>query len=205
MGSSTALLAAPRAVMCLCSLLLDVALYRVSRQLGLESRLRWLLLLTSHVMLVFQLRTFGNSVAAVLLAASLLLTGPGAARRLASFAGLGALTALGLFIHITTPVFVAPLWLALVAELWLARRPWRHVLLAGAVACAAALATALACAAADTWFYFGTLRRPLELTPLNNLRYNWQRSNLALHGLHPPITHLFINGFILLVGTRMTE
>ena len=59
--------------------------------------------------------------------------------------------------------------------------------------------------ATDTAFYagpasttsFGALFTHLYntpvITPLNNLRYNTQNSNLALHGLHPHYQHFLIN------------
>lgn len=59
--------------------------------------------------------------------------------------------------------------------------------------------------ATDTAFYagpasttsfralFAHLYNTPVITPLNNIRYNSQSSNLALHGLHPHYQHLFIN------------
>jgi GPI mannosyltransferase 4 len=59
--------------------------------------------------------------------------------------------------------------------------------------------------ATDTGFYNGSaatasffalfsyMRYAPIMTPLNNLRYNSQTSNLALHGLHPHYQHLLIN------------
>jgi GPI mannosyltransferase 4 len=63
----------------------------------------------------------------------------------------------------------------------------------------------LVAVATDTAFYagpasttsFGALFKHLfkapVITPLNNLRYNTQNSNLALHGLHPHHQHFLIN------------
>lgn len=59
--------------------------------------------------------------------------------------------------------------------------------------------------ATDTAFYHGSestksfgalfsaLRHAPVITPLNNLRYNSQTSNLAEHGLHPHYQHIFVN------------
>lgn len=53
---------------------------------------------------------------------------------------------------------------------------------------------------------FGTLFRNPSVTPVNNLLYNSQASNLALHGLHPRYQHALVNlpqllgpGFIFLI------
>lgn len=58
--------------------------------------------------------------------------------------------------------------------------------------------------ATDTVFYqpsagrsyralFGVLVRHPSITPINNLWYNTQQSNLALHGLHPRYQHALVN------------
>ena len=54
--------------------------------------------------------------------------------------------------------------------------------------------------AIDTEFYstthpvtWGTLFTAPVITPLNNLKYNMQSSNLALHGVHPRYQHALIN------------
>ena len=64
--------------------------------------------------------------------------------------------------------------------------------------------------ATDTAFYHGAesttsltafynaLRTGPVLAPWNNIRYNTQTSNLALHGLHPHYQHFFINLPLLL-------
>lgn len=79
-------------------------------------------------------------------------------------------------------------------------RPWYLVtfLLSGVFWTSIAVAT-------DTAFYTGPaatesfrslynhLRRAPVITPLNNLLYNTQTSNLAEHGLHPHYQHLFAN------------
>ena len=55
---------------------------------------------------------------------------------------------------------------------------------------AIALDTAFYAPHSISWSYL--IQHPV-LTPLNNLRYNLQTSNLALHGLHPRYQHLLIN------------
>jgi phosphatidylinositol glycan class Z len=61
------------------------------------------------------------------------------------------------------------------------------------------LATLFFAIAIDTEFYtegrvtWATLFSHPVITPLNNLRYNLQSSNLAIHGVHPRYQHLLFN------------
>jgi len=61
------------------------------------------------------------------------------------------------------------------------------------------LATLFFAIAIDTEFYtegrvtWATLFSHPVITPLNNLRYNLQGSNLALHGVHPRYQHILFN------------
>lgn len=63
----------------------------------------------------------------------------------------------------------------------------------------AAVATTLLAVAVDTeWYTSGsvtlsTLTENAVFTPLNNLKYNLDPANLALHGLHPRYQHLLAN------------
>lgn len=120
---------------------------------------------------------------------------------------MAALGALGTFTRITFPVFVLPLWLALCVELWLARAHARYLRACVQAAVGSFSVVAIVCIMIDTWFYqrhrlpsedwSAWLQVSLVVTPLNNLRYNWQRENLAQHGLHPLFTHCLVNGFLL--------
>lgn len=69
----------------------------------------------------------------------------------------------------------------------------------------------------DTWYYRNTstsstaLLPRLVITPLNNLKYNTNSDNLALHGIHPFYQHFLVNlpqllgpAILLLPFTRRT-
>ena len=83
------------------------------------------------------------------------------------------------------------------------RSPLRALLLA--LTCAYSfLSCAVALTLLDTLYYtqrpysVASLVRSLVVTPWNNLKYNSNAANLALHGLHPHYTHLVANLPILL-------
>ena len=64
---------------------------------------------------------------------------------------------------------------------------------------ASGLATLFIAIIIDTEFYstssvtWSTLLKAPIITPLNNLKYNIQSSNLALHGMHPRYQHVTAN------------
>ncbi|KAJ1896095.1 alpha 1,2 mannosyltransferase, partial [Coemansia sp. IMI 209127] len=172
-----------------------------------------LLLASSHCLLVFHTRPFGNVFASVVLALCLdLLAQIDCAlhtigldlpksrnpqrlkkeirvvhRALSMLAAAGVL---GTFAHITFVPFFAPLAVAALAMVGAAAAR-RRILSLGraaaivATACGCAGLVALAIVAVDS-AYYGTL----TCTVLNNLRYNANVSNLAHHGLHVRYMHL---------------
>jgi phosphatidylinositol glycan class Z len=112
---------------------------------------------------------------------------------------LAVLIAFGVFNRVTFPAFL--LLPALRLRHVLIKYPFMLVTF---IMCACL--TAAACVYVDTLSYG---RTSYVLAPLNNLRYNTDTANLALHGLHSRLNHLFVNiptlmgpGFVLLVSAK---
>ena len=126
----------------------------------------------------------------------------------------GLLIGLGLFLRITFPVFAAP---CVGAVLFAASRDaarlttWKKksddtdptvvrralwVAQDTALAASACLVACAGCVLVDTWWWGHSLGEPV-IAPWNNLVYNLDEANLAVHGLHPRYTHLVANLQIL--------
>jgi len=198
---------------------------------GVDPLPRLLLLATSTVTLVFQVRPFSNSAESAVLALSLIILlwyphGTLTPRRL-GITGilLGVTFALGFFTRVTFLFFAFPVGVGFLWRAGLEPTPQRERLLFHgkqvalsllAVFGSAALAS-LAFATFDS-LYFGSLEatvqgKPLSAsdlfsipslgdfslqgsltwTPINNLRYNLDEKNLALHTLHPRYLHALVN------------
>ncbi|KAH6918028.1 GPI mannosyltransferase 4 [Coprinopsis sp. MPI-PUGE-AT-0042] len=175
-----------RVSFCLLSVLLeDTAFY----QLVPNGRLKgWALVLlsSSYVTWTFQTHTFSNSVETILLLWSLVLLERIRKSKFAkplSSAMLGFICIFGTFNRITFPAFLLLPGLKAVPYLLGRTTNLAPLILAAGVTAAYAIQF-------DTRFYRGS---EVIITPLNNLMYNTQTSNLAQHGLHPRITHLFVN------------
>ncbi|KAJ2865465.1 alpha 1,2 mannosyltransferase [Coemansia erecta] len=214
-ASPRAVFWAQRLAMAVLSLAVDRCVCRAIGRRNPGARLlpTKLLLASSHCLLVFHTRPFGNAFASAVLALCLDLLAQidyalhtigsllskdcnpqqlekelWALRRALSM--LAAAGVLGTFAHITFAPFFAPLAAAALALVGAAALRHRILSLgkAGAIvatACGCAALVALALVAADS-AYYGTL----TCTVLNNLRYNTNASNLALHGLHARYMHL---------------
>lgn len=167
--------------------------------------------------LLFSSRPFSNTLEACLLALTLYtyhLDGASAPYRRVR---LGALFGLGCFVRFTFPAFALPLGLmellgaAAAADSREKKGQRININVNALLRCLLALATGVLVAAvpmvlADSWFYARLLPDgsfaattpaaavpPLVLCPLNALRYNANPFNLAAHGLHPRMTHAFVN------------
>lgn len=153
-------------------------------------------LASSYTSIVHQSRTFSNSMESVLVCCAVALIQKLRRGRLpyASAMALGACCALGIFTRITFAAFVLLPVLLLLPLLF--QKPQL------AISAAAAFATCLAASViTDTMGFTGrTFTNTLHLewlqfvvAPLNNLFYNTDVANLALHGIHPRYTHLLVN------------
>ncbi|KAG1752252.1 glycosyltransferase family 22 protein [Suillus lakei] len=159
-------------------------------------RLSLLLLASSHVMNTFQVRPFSNSIEAVLVALSLVLS-----RKISSvktldknyFLHLLAITFVtGIFTRPTFLIFGAPIAYQVTTGTFTYARTvtwWLRLVIPPLFTAAAACTGFLV---ADTLYFRGTLE-DLVVTPINFLKYNFTSQNLAEHGLHPRWLHVFVN------------
>ncbi|EAW12512.1 glycosylphosphatidylinositol-alpha 1,2 mannosyltransferase smp3 [Aspergillus clavatus NRRL 1] len=153
------------------------------------------LVASSYVTWTYQTHTFSNSIETLLVAWGLVLI-----RRIVeqkrrssifSCVMLSLIAVAGVFNRITFPAFLLIPGLQLLPHFW--RRPISLLVFAvfGIFFCGIAIIV-------DTRFYhpsasvWDALHAPV-VTPLNNLRYNTNTSNLALHGLHPHYQHFLVN------------
>ncbi|KAJ5474872.1 CAZyme family GT22 [Penicillium sp. IBT 31633x] len=158
------------------------------------------LVASSYVTWTYQTHTFSNSLETLLVAWGLVLI-----RRIAgnkrhssffSHAVLAFIAVLGVFNRITFPAFLLFPGLQLLPQFQRKPASLAAFLFFGLFFSFVAVHT-------DTAFYrptasfLDTLRDPI-VTPLNNLIYNTDTSNLAQHGLHPHHQHFTANLFQLL-------
>ncbi|KAG2412702.1 hypothetical protein HFD88_010259 [Aspergillus terreus] len=153
------------------------------------------LVASSYVTWTYQTHTFSNSLETLLVAWGLVLI-----RRIVenkqrssvfSCAVLSFIAVAGVFNRITFPAFLAIPGLQLLPHFW--RKPFSLLSFVGFGLCFLCVAIVV-----DTTFYrpsasFGEILRAPIIAPLNNLRYNSDSANLALHGLHPHYQHFLVN------------
>lgn len=164
--------------------------------------------LTSYVSLVYQCHTFSNSMETILVVLTVYLLNE--LRFLSALpdekykfrevavlaAAIGVFTAVGVFNRITFPAFFV--WPAYqYVKCWY---KWKLLAVFTLVPFAA---VAYVLIVADTVHFrdlsvWQVVSSPLDwemyvVTPLNNLVYNSDYSNLAHHGIHPRYTHLLVN------------
>ncbi|OOF92231.1 glycosyltransferase family 22 protein [Aspergillus carbonarius ITEM 5010] len=153
------------------------------------------LVASSYVTWTYQTHTFSNSLETLLVAWGLVLIQRiiENKRRSSLFACavLSLIAVMGVFNRITFPAFLLVPGLRLLPHFW--RKPYSFLSFTGFglfFFCIAVLV--------DTTFYnpsaslWDALHAPV-ITPLNNLLYNTDESNLALHGLHPRYHHFLVN------------
>ncbi|POS85646.1 hypothetical protein EPUL_002316 [Erysiphe pulchra] len=161
-----------------------------------------ILVASSYVTWTYQTHTFSNSIETLTVAWSLVLIKRITENRKRSSNFASAIFALvvvfGIFNRITFPAFLLIPGLSLVPYFF--KRP---------VALFTAVITAIFCSfiaiSLDTIFYaphkttwLHLLSHPV-ITPINNLKYNLSKANLAQHGLHPWYQHIVFN-LPLLIG-----
>ncbi|KAJ2376011.1 alpha 1,2 mannosyltransferase, partial [Coemansia sp. RSA 2607] len=165
---------------CLGTFLADWSVWRVVRRAGGRAGCSAVLLASSAAALAFFPHAFANCAAAALLALCIdMLDCTRHANRLMLHCGvLGVVLALGTFAHATFPLFALPLALCVLP---LGVRPTVYTALSALLTCVLLISLDSA--------YYGNL----VITPLNNLRYNADGSNLALHGVHARVTHVLVS------------
>lgn len=142
------------------------------------------LILTSYTLLSYQVRSFSNSIEAVLLMLFLVFLNSN------SFIMLGLLFTLGFYNRLTFP-----LWLILPctykAYHLLMKKP-KKVLFGYAIGLSLSLAFAFTTITyMDSMVYYNC--KKFVFTPLENWKYNSNSTNLAKHGIHSRVNHLLIN------------
>lgn len=158
-----------------------------------------LLVASSYVTWAHQSHTFSNSLETIAVAWALVLIQriyKSKDSALLASALLGCVSVFGVFNRITFPGFIFLPVLRLVPHYM--KHPLGFIVIGSFAFLIAFIGIYL-----DTAFYHPpTILRPSFLsldvsskviTPLNNLIYNSNTSNLALHGLHPRYTHFLIN------------
>ncbi|OAX82488.1 hypothetical protein ACJ72_03158 [Emergomyces africanus] len=154
------------------------------------------LVASSYVTWTFQTHTFSNSLETLLVAWSLVLMQRILENKQHSsiFACvvLSFVLVAGVFNRITFPAFILIPGLRLVPHFIHKPLSLLTIIIFGLMSCFIAIFT-------DTDFYSTSptslsdvFRKPI-ITPLNNLFYNSDTSNLANHGLHPRYNHFFVN------------
>ncbi|KAJ5595750.1 hypothetical protein N7450_002208 [Penicillium hetheringtonii] len=159
------------------------------------------LVASSYVTWTYQTHTFSNSLETLLVAWGLVLI-----RRIVenkqrssyfSYAVFSFIAVVGVFNRITFPAFLLFPGLQLLP--YFQRKPASLAAIVGF-----GLLFSLTAIYIDTTFYrpsasFRSIFRDPIITPLNNILYNTDTSNLALHGLHPHHQH-FVANLIQLLG-----
>ncbi|PIA17675.1 hypothetical protein COEREDRAFT_96592 [Coemansia reversa NRRL 1564] len=129
--------------------------------------------------------------------------------------GLGSALALGTFVHISFPMFSLPLGIVCVVLLYRMRQRAQTIQSSTMVSIATAansgvfwfafsgLATALIIVIVDSLYYRSLhlsftngrlhLSGTMTFAPLNNILYNTDRTNLAVHGIHPWYNHILLS------------
>ncbi|KAK5272219.1 alpha 1,2 mannosyltransferase [Exophiala xenobiotica] len=160
------------------------------------------LVCSSYVTWTFQTHTFSNAVETILVLWSLVvierIVGENKRSAIASCVVLGFLLVFGTFNRITFPAFVVIPGIQLLPHFL--NRPFclLALVLSGTfwTLVAIVLDTAYYSDAAATRSFralYDHVRHAPVITPLNNVLYNTQTSNLAQHGLHPHYQHFLIN------------
>ncbi|KAI9837530.1 MAG: hypothetical protein M1819_007181 [Sarea resinae] len=159
-----------------------------------QRRLAIIMVASSYVTWTYQTHTFSNSVETLLVAWSLVLIQRIVDEKrdsLLSSAVLSFLVVFGIFNRITFPAFIIIPGLRLIPHFYRKPLSLLSVLLT-------AVLTVVLAIVVDTSFYsesltLSTLLTHPVVTPLNNLLYNLQTTNLAQHGLHPYYQHILAN------------
>ncbi|KAI9676607.1 MAG: alpha 1,2 mannosyltransferase [Trizodia sp. TS-e1964] len=164
-------------------------------------RVAVLLVASSYVTWTYQNHTFSNSIETLVVAWCLVIIQriTKDKQRSSIFASgtLAMLIVLGIFNRITFPAFVFVPGLRMIPHF--GRKPLSLVSMVLFGLFASFVAISL-----DTSFYtkgtltLSTLLRNPVITPINNLLYNLNSENLALHGLHPYYQDLLVNLPLLL-------
>lgn len=190
----------------------DLAVERLTPAIKSERLKSLFFLATSYVSWTYQSHTFSNSVETILVLWCLVIIVEIDKATLIgkSFdcALLGAMIVFGVFNRITFPAFLLVPMTSLIPHFYKYPSAFLSFILSGiAVFCLGVYI--------DTTLYGANiggsppLSLPYVITPLNNILYNSDPAKLALHGLHSPLQHWFVNlpqligpAFLLLMSKK---
>lgn len=150
-----------------------------------------LFVISSYITWSYQSHSFSNSIETILLLAVLALFTKFVERKSGEHENqykksflLGTLITLGTFNRITFAGFILLPFVSLFLRFYCGQ--WRSffVLIISIIICSVTFVCF------DTAIYQSS---SYVVAPINNLLYNLDESNLALHGIHPRITHMFVN------------
>ncbi|KAG8445102.1 hypothetical protein GDO86_010028 [Hymenochirus boettgeri] len=214
-SSSYVLLVIPRLFITILSFLVDYFVYRIAPIWGSDCWKALNLLAASYVTLVFYTRTTSNAIEGIMFALILFITRPGINLKnqckLRSGLLIGIVLAAGFF---NRPTFLGFAFIPVLYwagkcnnTLFSFKTAFVHIL----QLLPTFVITAIIFIVSDTVYYRGfylfsvcrtqtstdCVLQNIVLTPLNFLRYNLNPENLAVHGTHPPITHLAVNAVML--------
>ncbi|XP_075058339.1 GPI alpha-1,2-mannosyltransferase 4 [Mixophyes fleayi] len=217
LNCSYILLVLPRLFITVLSFLLDYTVHQVAPAWGSDPWKSLVLLAMSHVTLVFYTRTISNAIEGMLFALLLLLTSSGNCNttsntcKAKSIHLIGMVLAAGFFNRPTFLCFAFMPVLYWVAQIDMPQLSYTSIMFNLIRMLPSTIFTSIIFMLADTIYYAGHYPFAINniegiinqiiqntiLTPLNFLRYNLNPHNLAQHGVHPPITHLAVNGLML--------
>ncbi len=169
--------------------LINGALKRLCSQSHYRNSFKFILL--SHVTWTYQTHTFSNSTETVLLLWTLvLITKLSHDRFNAQYINCvltGAIVAFGIFNRVTFPAFLV------LPSIHLLKHFYNYPLSLPVCLFSVVLTSLIGVYIDTIAFPNADTTAGFVITPLNNLLYNLQTSNLAQHGLHPRYTHLLVN------------
>lgn len=190
----------------------DLAVERLTPAIKSERLKSLFFLATSYVSWTYQSHTFSNSIETILVLWCLVIIVEIDKATLIgkSFdcALLGAMIVFGIFNRITFPAFLLVPMTSLIPHFFKHPSAFLSFALSGiAVFCLGVYI--------DTTLYGANIdgpsfmSLPYVITPINNILYNSDPSKLALHGLHSPLQHWFVNlpqligpAFLLLMSRK---
>ncbi|XP_068137222.1 GPI mannosyltransferase 4 isoform X1 [Hyperolius riggenbachi] len=211
------LLVLPRLFITMLSFLLDYAVYQVAPVFASDPWKALVLLAASHVTLVFYTRTISNAIEGVIFALLLLLTSPPSCNITSKFHQTKAHHFIGMVLTVgffNRPTFFCFAFMPVFY--WACKNDFSQfsytfIMLKLLTLLPSVIITATVFIVSDTMYYAGRYpdfinsmdhsahnqMQNIILTPLNFLYYNLNPNNLAQHGVHPPITHITVNGLML--------
>ncbi|KYQ92481.1 hypothetical protein DLAC_11653 [Tieghemostelium lacteum] len=216
--NGTTMLVAPRLFMILTSLLMDYYVLLICKRFRIRFHKPLLLLSSSWLIIIFQSRTFSNSIESLLVATLLTVVivydyNSKSSNYLYDYL-IGSILAFGIFSRFTFIFFSIPIGIYLLWQL-VQHYDVLTIIPKALNIIISFFLTSMAFIILDS-MYFGyldstklltiimnydinlpgtldLLKNNITITPVNSFIYNMNPENLAQHGIHNRLTHLFVN------------